>query len=109
MMAMAMKLFGRPITATKSVINGSVGPELRLPLYLESGLKPDIAPGNIRTEAPPWQIIQGRRGRSAAGKTCYPGNIGITFLRRGPKFGQPQTRCRWKQCSRLRSGLRSLA
>jgi hypothetical protein len=41
---------------------------------------------NIRTEAPP-QIIEGRRGRIAATKTCYPGSIGITFFRRGQKSG----------------------
>jgi hypothetical protein len=41
---------------------------------------------NIRTHAPPWQIIEGRGGRIAASKTCYPGNIGITFLHRGPKI-----------------------
>src|SRR5947208_7505320 len=47
---------------------------------------------NIRTDGPPWQIIEGRRGRIAATKTCYPGNILITILQHSQKSDQPPTR-----------------
>src|SRR6266403_5693765 len=44
------------------------------------------------THAPVWQRSRASCGRMPQTKTCYPRKIGITFLRRGPKFGQPPSR-----------------
>src|ERR1700687_1360344 len=44
------------------------------------------------THAPVGQRSRASCGRMPQTKTCYPKKIGITFLRRGPKFGQPPSR-----------------